>query len=155
MSESAGQQASQSPNGLTGTAPALRGSRSASSRVTIAGRAERTTSRHRRAIWAALLAVLLALPAIWPLCRPGFFVSDDGRFHIYRIAALAQAWQMGVLHPRLFPDFGFGYGQAVLNFYAPLSYWPGALFAMSGIGPVVGVKLTIASWPITPLCAES
>jgi hypothetical protein len=89
------------------------------------------------------LVVLLVLPACWPLMHPGFLVTDDGRFHLYRIAALAEAWQQGVLHPRLFPDFGFGYGQAVLNFYSPLSYWPGALLAL-GIGPVAAAKATIA-----------
>jgi hypothetical protein len=91
-----------------------------------------------------LAALLLALPALWPLFRPGFFASDDGRIHIYRIAALANAWSEGVLHPRLFPEFGFGYGQAVLNFYAPLAYWPGALLALIGAGPVLAAKLTIA-----------
>ena len=68
-----------------------------------------------------LLALLLTLPALLPLLRAGFFASDDGLFHVYRMAALAEAWQQGVLWPRIFPDFGFGYGQAVLNFYAPLS----------------------------------
>ena len=106
---------------------------------------ESVAGRRVKAVWAGgVLAVLLALPALWPLFRPGFFVSDDGRIHVYRVAALAQAWQQGVLHPRLFPEFGFGYGQAVLNFYAPLSYWPGALVAVLGIGPVAGVKVTIA-----------
>ncbi|MGC8782700.1 MAG: 6-pyruvoyl-tetrahydropterin synthase-related protein, partial [Anaerolineae bacterium] len=90
------------------------------------------------------IALLLALPALWPLLRPGFFVSDDGLFHIYRTAALADAWQHGVLYPRLFPEFGFGYGQAVLNFYAPLSYTPGALLALVGINPATAVELTIA-----------
>jgi hypothetical protein len=89
------------------------------------------------------LVILVTLPACWPLLRPGFLVTDDGRFHVYRIAALAQAWQQGVLYPRLFPTFGFGYGQAVLNFYAPLSYWPGAMLAL-GVGPIAASKATIA-----------
>ena len=63
-----------------------------------------------------VLVLLLTLPALWPLLRQGFFVSDDGLFHVYRVAALADAWSHGVLYPRLFPDFGFGYGQAVLKF---------------------------------------
>jgi len=91
-----------------------------------------------------LVALLLTLPALWPLLRPGFFVSDDGHFHIYRIAALADAWRHGVLYPRLFPEFGFGYGQAVLNFYAPLSYAPGALLATLGVNPATAAELTIA-----------
>jgi len=88
--------------------------------------------------------LLLLLPALTPLLRPGFFVSDDGRFHVYRIAALADAWGEGVLHPRLFPDFGFGYGQAVLNFYSPLSYWPGALLSLLGMSPAVAFQWSVA-----------
>jgi hypothetical protein len=91
----------------------------------------------------ALAWLLLLLPALSPLFRPGFFVSDDGRFHVYRMAALADAWRHGVLHPRLFPDFGFGYGQAVLNFYSPLSYWPGALLSFLGMSPAVAAQWTV------------
>jgi hypothetical protein len=93
---------------------------------------------------ALLIALLLTLPALLPLLRPGFFVSDDGLFHVYRTAALADAWQHGVLWPRLFPDFGFGYGQAVLNFYAPLSYVPGALLSVLGLNPAAAVQVVIA-----------
>jgi hypothetical protein len=98
----------------------------------------------RRLPWGAIATVLLTLPALWVLARPGFFVSHDGRFHVYRIAALAAAWNDGVLVPRLFPDFGFGYGQAVLNFYAPLSYFPGALLAFLGLSPAAAAKITLA-----------
>jgi hypothetical protein len=100
-------------------------------------------SHRSRVVVQAGLVVLLILPACWPLLRPGFLVTDDGSFHVYRIAALAQAWQQGVLYPRLFPDFGFGYGQAVFNFYGPLSYYPAALLALLAFGPVVAAKLTI------------
>ncbi len=99
---------------------------------------------HHSSFSALLLALLLTLPALLPLLRAGFFVSDDGLFHVYRTAALAEAWQHGVLWPRLFPDFGFGYGQAVLNFYAPLSYVPGALLSMLGVNPATAVQLVIA-----------
>ena len=90
------------------------------------------------------MPLLLTLPALAPLLRAGFYVSDDGLFHVYRIAALADAWQHGVLYPRLFPDFGFGYGQAVFNFYAPLSYAPGALLAVLGASPAAAAEWTVA-----------
>ena len=135
MNESVRQQADQYPEDLN--------SRSVPPPMTTPGALGRVSGRHGKALWAGALAALLAIPVLWPLCLPGFFVSDDGRFHVYRIAALAQAWQQGVLHPRLFPEFGFGYGQAVLSFYAPLSYWPGALLAL-GIGPVAAAKVTVA-----------
>jgi hypothetical protein len=72
----------------------------------------RCTDNHERSPLSAvspfsalLVALLLTLPALLPLLRGGFFVSDDGLFHVYRTAALAEAWQQGVLWPRLFPDF--------------------------------------------------
>jgi hypothetical protein len=91
-----------------------------------------------------LLVLLLVIPALLPLLRSGFFVSDDGRFHVYRVAALTQAWQEGVLYPRLFPEFGFGYGQAVLNFYAPLSYALASVLSVLGMVPAAAVEWLIA-----------
>ena len=87
--------------------------------------------------------LVLLLPALFPLLQADFFVSDDGRSHLYRLGALADAWQNGVLHPRLFPDFGFGYGQAVLNFYSPLGYWPGAALSLLGMNPATAMQWTI------------
>lgn len=95
-----------------------------------------------RAIQFAWLWLLL--PALMPLLRVDFFVSDDGRSHLYRMAALADGWRDGVLHPRLFPDFGFGYGQAVLNFYSPLSYWPGAALSLLGVSPTTAFRISLA-----------
>jgi len=105
---------------------------------------ERSPGGARRAsLLGLLLALLLTLPALLPLLRSGFFVSDDGLFHVYRVAALAEAWGQGVLWPRLFPDFGFGYGQAVLNFYAPLSYVPAAVLSVGGMNPATAVQVVI------------
>ena len=103
------------------------------------------TTGHRPLITGLGVVLLLTLPALLPLLRAGFFVSDDGLFHVYRTAALARAWQDGVLWPRLFPEFGFGYGQAVLNFYAPLSYYGGLVFYWLGAGFVTTLELTLAA----------
>jgi len=90
-------------------------------------------------------AVLLTLPALAPLARPGFFESHDGLFHVYRLAALDQAVRVGVLYPRWFPEFAFGYGHPVLNFYGPLSYYWGLPFTLVGLSPFVAMKLVLAS----------
>ena len=111
------------------------------------------TTGHRPLITGLGVVLLLTLPALLPLLRAGFFVSDDGLFHVYRTAALARAWQDGVLWPRLFPEFGFGYGQAVLNFYAPLSYAPAAALSVLGIEPASAVKLLIAFCTLTAALA--
>lgn len=92
-----------------------------------------------------LLLVLLTIPALWPLLRPGFFVSDDGLFHLYRLAALDAAWHGGVFYPRWFPDFAFGYGYPVLNFYSPLSYYGGQIFHLLGGGYIASLKMAFGA----------
>lgn len=89
--------------------------------------------------------VLLVLPALAPLAQVGFFACHDGVFHVYRLAALERAIRAGVLYPRWFPDFAFGYGHPVLNFYGPLSYYWGLLFSLLGAGPVLAIKLFFAT----------
>ena len=84
---------------------------------------------------------------MWPLLQAGFPDTHDGRFHLYRTAALSKAWGQGVLHPRLFPEFGFAYGQAVFNYYSPLSYWPGAALSILGGNPVVATKIAVGLSP--------
>jgi len=73
--------------------------------------------------WPLVALCLLGIPAAWPLSQLPFFVSDDGLFHLYRLAALDEALRQGVLYPRLFPSFAYGYGQAVLAYYGPLAYY--------------------------------
>ncbi len=89
--------------------------------------------------------VLLVLPALVPLARAGFFGSHDGIFHVYRLAALEQAVRAGVLYPRWFPDFAFGYGHPVLNFYGPLSYYWGLPFLLLGADLILATKLLFAT----------
>ncbi len=105
-----------------------------------------------RARAAALLAILLTLPAAWPfLVAEGYWVSHDGLFHLYRLLSLESAWRVGHFYPRLFPDFAFGYGFAVLNFYGPLTYY--TALALSALLPaLVAVKATFAlSYPLAAL----
>ncbi len=89
--------------------------------------------------------VVLILPALVPLGRAGFFESHDGVFHVYRLAALDQAVRAGVLYPRWFPEFAFGYGHPVFNFYGPLSYYWGLPLTLLGFDAVLATKLVLAS----------
>jgi hypothetical protein len=89
--------------------------------------------------------VLLVLPALVPLARAGFFDSHDGLFHVYRLQALDRAVRAGVLYPRWFPEFAFGYGHPVLNFYGPLSYYWGLPFTFLGAGAVLALKLVLSA----------
>jgi hypothetical protein len=94
---------------------------------------------------SAWWVVLAVLPALAPLARAGLFGSHDGIFHVYRLAGLEQAMRSGVLYPRWFPEFAFGYGHPVLNFYGPVSYYWGLLFSLLGAGPILATKLLFAT----------
>jgi hypothetical protein len=98
-----------------------------------------------RAVPTPVWVVLLVLPALVPLARAGFFDSHDGLFHVYRLQALDRAVRAGVLYPRWFPDFAFGYGHPVLNFYGPLSYYWGLPFTLLGADAVLALKLVFAA----------
>jgi hypothetical protein len=89
--------------------------------------------------------MLLILPALVPLASAGFFESHDGLFHVYRLAALDQAVRNGVLYPRWFPEFAFGYGHPVFNFYGPLSYYWGLPFTLLGADAALAMKLVLSS----------
>lgn len=95
-----------------------------------------------------LLALLVSLPACLPLLQAGFFASDDGLFHLYRVAALGDALRQGLFYPRWFAEFGFGYGQPVLHFYSPLSYYLATPFLP--FGPIVAAKLVFALGFVLP-----
>jgi len=99
----------------------------------------------RRFDFNYLWALLLALPAVVPLFQSGYLDSHDGLFHLYRLAALDEAFQGGVFYPRWFPQFAFGYGHPVLNYYSPLTYYVAQFFHMLGAGYILSLKLTFAA----------
>lgn len=105
-----------------------------------------------RAVPAALVVVLLTVPALVLFTRAGYWQSDDGLIHLYRLMSLHDATRWGQWYPRIFPEFAFAYGYAVLNYYAPLTYYVGLLLIGLGAGPVLATKLTFAlSLPLSSL----
>ncbi|HYN88585.1 MAG TPA: hypothetical protein VER55_08640, partial [Ardenticatenaceae bacterium] len=99
-----------------------------------------------------LLAVLLTLPAMLPFARDGYWESHDGLFHLYRLFSLDRAVEAGVFYPRLFPDFAFGYGHAILHYYSPLTYYVALALHWLGFGLTEAMKATFAlSFPLAAL----
>jgi hypothetical protein len=85
-----------------------------------------------RARWPLLLVLGATLLASLPLLREGLPDTHDGLFHFYRAMALEEAVREGIVWPRWFPDFAFGYGQPVLAFYGAGSYYQTLPFALAG-----------------------
>ena len=100
-----------------------------------------TVQQDRIAVWCLAsfsFVLLLGLTNVWPS------TTHDGLLHMHRIRALADALRAGVLYPRWFPDYTFGYGYPVLNYYPPLSYYPSALLNLAGLDMVASLRLPIA-----------
>jgi hypothetical protein len=94
--------------------------------------------------WGYLLVLGLTLPVLWPLVGPAYLSSHDGLHHLFRLLDLDWCLRGGVLYPRWLPHLGFGYGYAVLNYYAPLSYYAAEAFHLLGAGFIDSIKLTYA-----------
>lgn len=103
-------------------------------------------------VWIVGTVVLLTVPALIPFTRAGFWESHDGLIHLYRLLSLRDALGWGEWYPRLFPDFAFNYGFAVLHYYAPLTYYLALAFTGLGLSAVNAVKFTFAlSLPLAAL----
>ena len=93
--------------------------------------------------WSLVILVLaLALVAAAPFfTRPGLPRQTDAELHVYRAAELGHTLRAGVFYPRWAPDFYFGYGYPIFNYYAPLTYYLANLFdLLPGVDIVGGVK---------------
>jgi len=80
----------------------------------------------------AFLLLLATLPAIYYLIKPGFYEPQD-LHHLADIYQMARAVASGQIPPRLGPDFTFGYGYPLFNFYYLLPFYLGAfVYALFG-----------------------
>ena len=89
------------------------------------------------------MVLLLATLAAWPLLtRPGLVTLTDAHHHALRTYELMQGWHSGVAYPRWAPDFYYGFGYPVFNYYAVLTYYVAGAYALL-FDPVAGVKLVL------------
>lgn len=92
--------------------------------------------------WGYLVVFVIALVALWPfLSRAALPQETDAELHVFRLAELARLLRGGEWYPRWAPNFYYGYGYPIFNYYAPLSYYVGVLVElMPGLDAVDGVK---------------
>jgi len=110
----------------------------------------------RRLIPFGLLAWLTAF-ATWPLLtRPGLPAYTDIEHHVYRTYEILVAWGQGVPYLRWAPDFFFGYGYPIFNYYAPLTHYLSAAYGWlcCGLeqGAVPGVKFVLVLAAYVGMC---
>ncbi|HET6445744.1 MAG TPA: hypothetical protein VFI27_14315 [candidate division Zixibacteria bacterium] len=90
-----------------------------------------------------LAVAFICLLAIWPfISRSSLPQNTDTELHIFRLAEMSRLVRGGELFPRWAPNFYFGYGYPIFNFYAPLTYQLGlAVDFLPILGPVQAVKV--------------
>ena len=94
--------------------------------------------------WADAACVgLVVLVAGWlaaELMRPGVQNYRDALMSVYRVFELDQAWQRGMLYPRLAPNLNFGLGAPLFQFYPPLAAYVGLVLHKLGLGFLAATK---------------
>ncbi|MDO8673489.1 MAG: hypothetical protein Q7O66_18935, partial [Dehalococcoidia bacterium] len=97
----------------------------------------------RHSKFFALLVALSAAFSAMPLLQPFFFASSDGLYHLYRLMEYDLLLTSGVWYPRWAPDFYFGAGLPLFNYYAPLTYYLAEVFHLLGAGYIDSIRLLI------------
>ncbi|MCB0257329.1 MAG: glycosyltransferase family 39 protein, partial [Anaerolineae bacterium] len=95
-----------------------------------------------RADWLAVLLLVLGTAlAVGRFWQPGVSSDADMLMGIYRVFELNQAWQNGILYPRLGADLNFTYGAPLFQYYPPLASYGSLIFHRAGLGLIEASKL--------------
>jgi len=93
-------------------------------------------------IWIVLILLLISIPAVLPLLRPGFFHFSD-ESHIANLYEMVRSISSGQIPPRWAPDMVWTYGYPLFNFYYPFPFYLGSLFYLFTSSLVMSLKLTM------------
>ena len=99
----------------------------------------RTWLRSRGPVALVLIAGLALAVPLW--LAPHLPYGHDSLPHIFNLFALDRQIEAGTVFPLRFPEWGFGYGYAVLSYYPPLGYYLLELWHLLGANYVVAYKL--------------
>lgn len=94
-------------------------------------------------LWLGLIVVISGF-VLWPLTRPGFFISDDGEWMVIRLTAFFQSLREGQFPVRFLGRLNNGYGYPVANFLYPGFLYIGSLIHAFGVPFVESVKIILA-----------
>lgn len=119
--------------------------------VNVKGIGNGLRSLNRRDLGYVLALLVVVMIAAWPfLVRGGLPRETDAELHVFRLAELSRLVSGGEFYPRWAPNFYFGYGYPIFNYYAPLAYYLGLpVTLLPGLDAVGGVKFVFV---VTFLC---
>lgn len=88
-----------------------------------------------------LFPLLITIPIIWPLFRPGFYVSHDGEWIIIRLTAFHQSLRSGQFPVRWVNRLNHQYGYPVINFAYPLGFYLAEPFYIVTKNAALAIKI--------------
>src|SRR3989344_1280763 len=97
----------------------------------------------KKYLYIIILIILFSVPAILPLFRSGFPVTDDGEWMIIRFSAFHQALRDGQLPVRFLGRLNYGFGYPVANFLYPGFMYLTEPIHLMGFGVVDSIKILI------------
>ncbi len=92
-----------------------------------------------------LVTMVATTLAVLPfLQNPSLPTGTDAEIHVFRAAQVEQSIRQGVFYPRWAPDFYYGHGYPIFNYYAPLAYHIAAYYSLvTGTEVVSGTKFVL------------
>ncbi len=103
----------------------------------------------KQKIIALLLLLILCFPAVQQLFINGYFPMHDDT-QVARVIEMKKALSSGQFPVRWVPDLGYGFGYPLFNFYGPLPYYAGGLFALLGFDGVTATKAMMGIGMVLP-----
>lgn len=95
---------------------------------------------------STILLIIIFIASTWSLYTNQFFRVHDYT-HGARITEMAISLKEGRFPVRWSPNFGFGFGMPLFNFYAPLPYYLAALLFNLGLPLIFTIKLALYLLP--------
>jgi len=94
--------------------------------------------------WPFLFLILVCLPVISALVKPGFYITHDGEFNLVRLMHFDSELRKGQFPVRWSFDLNFRYGSPIFTFFYPLMYYLGSLIHFFGFDFGSSLKILIA-----------
>jgi hypothetical protein len=95
-------------------------------------------------LWGVALAAGLATVFHLSGQHPeAYFKNWEDLAYPHRIAELSRSWHHGVIYPRIFPTFAWGYGYPYPNFYPPAVFFAAAALHQAGLSIAHSINVVI------------
>lgn len=96
--------------------------------------------KHKKETSLFWLVLLISLPAVISLIKPGFYSMYDD-MQVIRLQQMDMCIKDGQIPCRWVPDLGYGYGYPLFQYYAPLPYYAMEAFHLVGFSYIDSVKI--------------